>query len=103
MSETDTSSDMQHVKVTTHTPDADGNGKTITTSSYYEQLSHEVLEFEKHIKTSKNGLLKDLLSCLEAITKEGSPELNLRIKAQYGEPVSITKRWVVSKKKHARR
>lgn len=86
----------KHQKVTTYTNQSDGTVK-IQADSYYESLAHQLVEIEKQLPTSKQTILKDILTCLELITKDKSIEVNIRIKARDGEPVELTKRWTVVK------
>jgi hypothetical protein len=87
---------MKHARVTTRTPQEDGS-EEIKTDSYYEKLAHTMTEIEKQVPTTRHTILKELINCLELITKENSPEINLKIKAKNGEPVLITKRWITVK------
>lgn len=75
----------------------------ITADSYYEQLAHTLVEIEKHVPTSRQTVLKELINCLEYITRDKSTEVNIQIKARNGEPIEITKRWVTVKESFNRR
>lgn len=85
--------DHQHEKVTTVTPQPDGSDK-IETRSYYEKLANIQEELEKQIPVDRRNVLKEIINCLEFITRDGSPELTIRIKARGGEPVLLTRRHV---------
>lgn len=91
------SDNLKHAKVTTTETNQDGT-TTITTESYFEKLSHRKQEIEKHIPVSRRNVLSELISCLDVITQEGSPELTITIKSRSdGEPYQLSKRWVASK------
>lgn len=95
------SDDLQHVKVVMPEPLKDGSVQ-YTTESYYEQLSHKMIEMEKQLPTNKQQVLKDVISCLDHLL-QGSPRLVLTIDAKHNEPVRIVKRWMVSKENFNRR
>lgn len=89
-------SDHQHERVTTRIMQADGSTQ-IETKSYYEQLAYNLIEIEKHIPCSKQTILKEIINCLELMTRDHSHEINIRIKGKNGEPFELTKRWVTVK------
>ena len=92
-------SDYKHARVRESEPVADDTVKH-TTSSYYDQLRQTKVEIEKHIRTTRTTLLKDIISCLDHIVREDSPELTIKIKTNNGEPALITKTYTESVTKH---
>lgn len=92
----------KHQKITTTTKLSE-NENEIKTDSYYEKLAHQKIETEKHITTSNETFLKDIISCLEHITRDGSVELNIKIKSPNGVPTQIVKRWTVKKENYGAR
>lgn len=95
-------SNPKHAKVTKTEPQEDGSVK-ITQESYYEDLSFAQTEMEKRQFTSRGTILRDVISCIDLITHENSPEVNIQIKSKRGEPEIIIKRWVVERKHYGRR
>lgn len=93
---------IKHAKVTTSTLQEDGSIKT-QTDSYYEELAHTIIKIEKQLPVTLNTLIKEIMTALEPITKEKSPEVNLRIKAKNGEPIQLIKRWVTTKESYNRK
>jgi hypothetical protein len=94
-------SDLKHIKVVTPDPQPDGS-VMYTTESYYEQLSHKMIELQKELPTNKQHVLQDIISCLDHLF-QGSPRLVLTIDASENEPIRIVKRWLVSRESFKRR
>jgi hypothetical protein len=92
----------KHEKVVVSVPQEDGTTKR-TIESYYDRLAQRKVEIEKTVPTSKRTILKDIIDCLELITRDGSPELIIHIKAKHGEPTQLTKQWTQSKESFGRR
>ena len=90
----------KHEKVSVYTPQIDGSVK-IDTKSYYDKLSQEVVEVEKHVLTSFHTLKRDVEEALEHVTTDKASQLVLTIKISKGEP-KLTKRWVTLKKNYPR-
>lgn len=96
-----TPEELKHTKVTSITDD---NGTSvISTDSYYEDLAHSMIEYEQRVLVDRQTILREVMTCLELITKDGSPEIVLRIKGKHGDPNLLIKRWVVSKQRFGRR
>ena len=85
---------FKHQKVTTKTPLPDGTTQ-IQSNSYYEKLAHQTVEIEKKVAVSKQTLLKEVMTCLEHLTKDKATEVNIKIKSYQGEPTKLIKRWTV--------
>jgi hypothetical protein len=95
-------SDDQHIKITDRVQDEDGV-YAIIARSYYEHLAFECLTKEKPMKTSRETILADLMGCLDLVTRENSPEVNIKIISKHGEPHAILKTWIVEKKDYGKR
>ena len=91
----------KHQKITTYQKQEDGSVK-IDQKSYYEQLSHVLVEIEKPMVSSFFTLKKDVDMALDHILKDGSPKLVLTIELKAGQP-RITKRWVTIKENYNKR
>ncbi len=89
---------LKHSKVTSTTELIDGSNE-ITTDSYYEKLSHTMVEIEKPHHTTRQALLKDLIEATAKLS-EGSPKLTICIEAGHHNNVKVTTRWTVSKKSY---
>jgi len=76
---------------------SDGDTLVHTTESYHESLTQIKVEREKHIKTSKQTVLKDLIECLEHITDGQTNEMTIKIRATAGHPDLLTKIWTESR------
>jgi len=92
----------KHIKKTTSTVLPDGTIQ-ILADSYYEKLAHSQTELKKLVPTSSQTILKDVLSCLDLVTQDKSPEVTIRIISKRGDPSVIEKTWVVSKENFDRR
>lgn len=93
--------DFKHIKIRKVERMADGSDK-ITSESYYENLASTRIEYEKKIKTSRAMLLRDIVTCLEHLTVDNSPQVDISIRAEYGEPRVIIKKWIVKTENHPR-
>lgn len=76
----------------------DGTVRHHIVSRYGDVITDDEVQLEKHVSTSRNTLLKDLISCLEI---DKSVELYVRYRR--GQPSEIVKRWTVSKEVFNRR
>lgn len=92
---------MKHAKVKTVQANEDGS-ITITNESYYEELSNYVKEIQKQQMTTTQTFEADIARVLEKITREGTPQLQLTIKATKGEPKKIIYRWIEKQEKLGR-
>jgi hypothetical protein len=90
----------KHQKVTTYTKQADDSIK-IEQKSYYEQLSQELVEVEKHIITTFSTLKNDVEGTLSHLIDDKASQLIITIKVVNGEP-KLTKRWVTLKRNYPR-
>lgn len=84
----------------TETPNTDGSS-TIRTEGYYKGSIKSVREETRmDIDTTRNTLLKDIITCLDQL-KTDTPDVTIKIiKDKYGEPFLIQKTWVVYKEKN---
>lgn len=92
----------KHIKKTEITVREDGLIE-IVANSYYEKLAHSQLEYKKLVPTSDQTIMRDVLTCLEHVTHDKSPEVNIKIVSKKGYPVVIEKTWVISKESFDRR
>jgi len=74
---------------------------TIQTEGYYNGKPGSVIEtVREDIKTNKNDLLKDVITCLDAL-KTNTPQVELVIKKdKFNNPMLIQKTTVVYKTKN---
>lgn len=91
----------KHQKIIKTTVEDDGTIIEVS-ESYYEKLAHRVEEREKQFMTSRESILKDIVTILGEIQK-GSPRITIVVDAKYNQPYRITKRWVVQKDNFDRR
>lgn len=87
----------KHIKLTEHTIKEDGTHELIA-RSYYDKLANESVTHTKNMYTSRGTILRDIMSCLDLVTQEGSPEVDIKIISKQGEPRLIVKSWVVYRK-----
>jgi hypothetical protein len=87
---------IQHAKITKREALDDGTVKIIH-ESYYERLAFMSIEIEKKIPVLRGTLLKEVMSALEHLTKDQTPELNLCIKPLADGKYEVVKRWTVEK------
>ncbi len=91
-------SDLKHTKVTEYSQEPDGVTK-IHAKSYYEELAHEKVEYEKKLLTEHDTILKDFLGCLDLVTRQESPEVVITVKKDTRSGGwTITKRWTIEKR-----
>lgn len=94
---------LKHAKRTLTIPQPNGDS-IIRTEGYYEELNSVKEELQKHVKTSKDSFIKDIMEALRVVTNRESKELTLTIKADdAGNPVLITKTWTTRKEYHGNR
>ena len=86
---------MKYAKVKTSVPKADG-ATAIQHKSYHEELSSIKEETQQSIMSSRMTLLTDIIKCLDVITKDISPELDIHIITE-NDKVRIVKTWTVKK------
>ncbi len=95
--------DPKHTKIVTRTV-IDGGESSIRTESYYEQLAHTQVDVEKRILTSRTNLMKDLLSCLDVISKNLSREVTIKVVVGKDlQPHMITKQYTVFRQEGKRK
>lgn len=80
-------------------PNEDGT-TTIFTNGYYKGPLSIKEQTREDIKTSKQFLLKDVIACLDVLSKTNTPDLTIYIKRDSeGRPFLIQKTWTITKKK----
>jgi hypothetical protein len=95
--------DIKHAKVTTYTSLPDGTVE-IQTDSYYERPSGLKQEVMRHIKTNRDTFMTDLITCVEVVTSQKTPELTLVITTDNaGNPTLITQTYTTKKIVYPRR
>lgn len=86
---------MKHTRVF-HTSEEDGVLKE-TRDSYFESLAFTQTELEQKVVVTRSTVLKEIINCLEYISRDGSPSVTMTIKAKDGQPVLLTKRWTTER------
>ena len=86
---------MKHTRVF-KTSQKDGIRKE-TKDSYFEELSFTQTELEQKVFIDRTSVLQEIITCLEYISKDGSPSVTMVIKAKDGQPVLLTKRWTTER------
>lgn len=95
--------DKKHVKIKTITPQEDGSLHTVT-ESYFDQLASIKEEIVKQIKTDRNNLLGDIISCLDVVQKQQTKELTLKIYLdEFNQPARIVKEYTTKKESYNKR
>lgn len=95
--------DIKHAKITTYMPQPDGSIE-IQTDSYYERPSSLKQEITKHIKTTRDTFMADLINCVDVITSMQTPELTLVITTDRDHnPTLITQTYTTKKIVYPRR
>lgn len=87
--------DMTHTK-TRETASLPDGSVQVTSKSYADKLTKLTVEITKSMKTNRNDLLKDIVSCLDVL-QETEDNLIIQISKRAGEPKLITKTWTVTK------
>lgn len=96
-------SDPKHAKISTYEQAADGTIKR-TTKSYFDYLASIKEERIDKVKTSRENLLKDVVSCLDVIAQQKTKELTLTILSdEFNQPTRIIKTYTISKEEFKRR
>ena len=84
-------------KVKTIKTNDDGSAD-ISTHSVTKKLSSVKQEIQQSIKTDRQNLAADIISCLQHITYHETSELTIHITTDAaGDPSIITKTWLVHK------
>lgn len=85
--------EIQFGRVVKEEPNEDGS-TTITEEGFYKGERKSVkITIRQDIDTTRNSLLKDLITCLEEL-KTSTPDLTIIIKKdRYGNPFLIQKSW----------
>lgn len=86
---------MKHTRVI-KTSYEDGVTKE-SRDSYFEELSFTQTELEKKVLVTRSTILKEIINCLEYISRDGSPSVTMTIKAKDGQPVMMIKRWTTER------
>lgn len=95
--------EKKHVKIRTVTENPDGS-LTASTESYFETLSSIKEEVIKQIKTDRNNLLSDIISCLDVVTAQKTKELTLMIYLdEFNQPSRIVKQYTTKKENYNKR
>lgn len=95
--------DKKHVKIRTVQENVDGS-LNVSTESYFDHLASIKEEVVKQIKTDRNNLLSDIISCLDVVEKQQTKELTLVIVLdEFNQPSRITKQWTVKKESYNKR
>jgi hypothetical protein len=94
----------KHSKITSYSePDKDGV-ISATTNSYFDELASRKEWVIVNIKTTRDTVLSDVISCMDVINKQQTKELIIRITADdWNQPSLIVKEYVVRKENFKRR
>jgi len=93
----------KHTKITTYVVQDDGTIRAFT-DSYFEDLASRKEDVIAKVKTNKNNLLSDIISCLDVIMKQQAKVLNLTVTVdEWNQPNLIVKQYTVRKENFNRR
>lgn len=95
--------EKKHLKIKTIQENIDGS-LVVKTETYYDKLTSTKEEVVKQITTSKEDLLRDVVSCLDVVNKQQTKELTLTIYLnELNQPTRIVKQYATRKENYNRR
>lgn len=72
----------------------------VTKEVYTDGLKSRMQEYSQHLKTSRNTIIGDIVSCLDVCSDGKSEEVTIKIKFRHNQPELITKTWTLSKERY---